>query len=589
MVLTSQSHFLKDLEVQMRDEVARNWQHLNDIWALPLRERVQKGHSLGPLKLISLSDQGVAIFAHQSDHSREAFCSLREGDLVRVTRDDPVGNGPNASFLHDDGDQIALSFASVPRDFHHQSEGYTIDPDFFDPTERFLAALNRLATTAHGQEKVLPILMGTDGGRIATDEQFEITLALENDESSPLHHSQVEAIANCVSAQNFHLVQGPPGTGKTHVLAQTASRLIAKDQRLLITGPTHRAIQNALSAIRSSLPPSVPVVKIGDHPFIRDPAVPQFKTFSQAKLPEDSPYVLGATPYALWSHTNGLLEREFDTVLCDESSQITILLAALAMLRAHRFLFFGDHRQLPPVRLGPAPKDETEQSVFSHLAKWGNNTPLTESWRLNEELSAWPSATFYNHELTSRHNHQLVLTPASNHPALQATSALVAISHSGDSHSTFHPDEAETVVELLLALLRGGIRPSEVAVITPFRAQAARIRGMLLRRQEFEVWSVGEIACDTIERLQGQEREVILFSLASSQPSFIEGLRDFLFQPQRLNVAVTRARCKTIILHSESLFKIADTLSANHRGAMVFCSLIETATQLTDSHGHPHS
>jgi DNA replication ATP-dependent helicase Dna2 len=570
--------FLARLTEDMHREVALNRQHLQDIWSLPLHERVEKGHSLGPLKLLSLRDNGLATFSHQSQLSRESFCALREGDMIRLTRDDPANGGPTALFLHDDGDEIALSFSSPPRELGDQPEGYTIDPDFFDPTDRFLAALDELARTEHGREDVLPILMGEEEGLVDTGDYFETSDALEENPEETLHESQLDAIANCVAAQNFHLVQGPPGTGKTHVLARVATLLVEKDHRLLITGPTHRAIQNALSAIRHSLPESVPVVKIGGHPFFRDPAVPQFSTVAEARLPEGSPYVIGATPYALWSNFTGLAPLRFDTALLDEASQLTVLLAALAMLRADRFLFFGDHYQLPPVRLGPAPEDENDQSIFARLSKSPATSLLTESWRLNTELAAWPSATFYNNELTAKHDRRLTLEPASQHPALQNTPSLVAIPHDNDSSSTLNHDEAETAAELIHRLLKGGLAPGEIAVITPFRAQAARIRGILRRRAEFAEWTVADIVCDTIERLQGQEREVILLTFTASHATFIERLTDFLFQPQRLNVAVTRARRKTIILYSQPLLRSANRLAERHHGANVFCSLLETAS-----------
>lgn len=582
------AQFLNNLTIEMHQEVDKNRQHLRDIWALPLPERVEKGHSLGPVKLQSLTDQGLAVFRHQTRHSQHSFCTLREGDLVRVTLDDPEGNGPCAIFLHDDGEEVTLYFRSAPTCLARQAEGYSLDPDFFDPTERFLAALKQLATTAHGQDKVLPVLMGLQESTISPAEQYEVTSALEDGEDPPLHASQVEAIANCVAAENFHLVQGPPGTGKTHVLAQVAKLLLERNHRLLVTGPTHRAIQNALSAIRPTISTNIPVIKIGGYPFAQNPAIPQHDSLAEAGLPDDEPYVIGATPYALWSSSSGLNGHEFDTVLCDESSQLTILTAALAMLSARRFLFFGDHRQLSPVRLGPAPLDEDEQSIFARLAKVSDGTMLTESWRLNEELAAWPSATFYNNQLTARHNCLLDLEPKSPHPALQETPSLVAITHRNDSDSVVSEGEAETAAELILDLLRGGLKPCEIAVITPFRAQAARIRGMVRHRSEFAAWDHTHLACDTVERLQGQERTVVIVSMVASHPAFIERRHDFLFQPQRLNVAVTRARKKTIILYSDSLVRHADRLSEKHHGAMTFCSLIEAATPLTDPYGQSH-
>ena len=99
---------------------------------------------------------------------------------------------------------------------------------------------------------------------------------------------------------------------------------------------------------------------------------------------------------------------------------------------------------------------------------------------------------------------------------------------------------------------------------------------MLRTREEFSAWPVTDLVADTIERLQGQEREVILVSFAASRDAFILKLEDFLFEPRRLNVAITRARRKTILIHSKSLLKVAQSLAdSGSQGATTFCSLLE--------------
>ena len=127
---------------------------------------------------------------------------------------------------------------------------------------------------------------------------------------------------------------------------------------------------------------------------------------------------------------------------------------------------------------------------------------------------------------------------------------------------------------MLDALVIGGIRPEEIGVITPFRAQAGRIRQLLKIALPEGEWKA--ITVDTVERFQGQEREVMLVAMTSSSPNFVERLADFLFQPGRLNVAVTRARVKTVVLVPEGLADCASRLAdAGYEAATVFCSLIK--------------
>lgn len=573
----SPSLFLTTLREETLREIAASRNHLLDIWNLPLNERVEKGHSLGPLKIVS-QRQGLVTIAHETDHSRNSFSRLREGDWVRLTRNEPTAIGTTATFLQDDGDTILLQMQDDgPLPFAPPLNGFTIDPDFFDPTDRFLAALESLRTSDHGREIVLPILMGELANQ--TDPLIYDNILDDLEDQAPessFHPSQEDAIALSLAASRFHLIQGPPGTGKTHVLAEVAARLIAQGHRVLLTGPTHRAIEHALHACRKRIPASVPVVKISRNSLDQDSPVCKFETLAEANLSFDEPFILGSTPHNLWSNSSGLLDQHFDTVLLDEASQLTLILATLAMLRAEKLLFFGDHCQLPPVRIGPRPKKPEDDSIFNKLRQSSSATLLTESWRLNRDLAEWPSATFYGNRLIARHDRRLSLAPASSHPALQPNPGFFSISHIGKSTSTRSPEEAETTVALILDLLLGGLAPAEIAVVTPFRAQAALIRRMLRSRQEFFPWPVKDLVADTVERLQGQEREVIIVSLAASRTAFIMRLENFLFEPRRLNVALTRARRKTILLHSHSLLKVARSLAdSGNPGATTFCSLLD--------------
>jgi DNA replication ATP-dependent helicase Dna2 len=143
------------------------------------------------------------------------------------------------------------------------------------------------------------------------------------------------------------LIKGPPGTGKTLVLAHLA-RLLAEDgRRVLVTGLTHRAIQNALNKV-CVVDNQVPVCKIGNYQHAGDLNVPNFDYFGQSSFGDlDGGYIIGATPFACRS--NRLANVEFDVVIFDEASQVTFPLAIMGMLAADKYIFIGDDNQLPPV------------------------------------------------------------------------------------------------------------------------------------------------------------------------------------------------------------------------------------------------
>jgi len=108
------------------------------------------------------------------------------------------------------------------------------------------------------------------------------------------------------------------------------------------------------------------------------------------------------------------------------------------------------------------------------------------------------------------------------------------------------------VLELVLSLLMRDVSPEDIGVVVPYRAQSRLIRS-LIRRNLPEGEIADRLVVDTVERMQGQEREVIIVSFATASAKFASQMADFLFQPQRLNVAVTRPRTKLILVGSHHM------------------------------------
>ena len=219
---------------------------------------------------------------------------------------------------------------------------------------------------------------------------------VENLTKANLNDSQVEAVALAYATDLLHLIQGPPGTGKTLMLAFLAKLLVDDGQRVLVTALTHRAIHNALNKV-PEVDVNIPVCKIGEGRHAGDLNVLNFDNFDQSHFGDlKGGYVVGATPFALQSKR--LANVEFDVVLFDEASQITLPLAIMGMLAGNKYIFIGDENQLPPVTVSS--KQQIDQtSIFDFLAGRGNETMLNVTYRLNDVLVAWPSQTFYKKEL----------------------------------------------------------------------------------------------------------------------------------------------------------------------------------------------
>mgnify|MGYP001340588919 CR=1 FL=1 len=554
---TALGAFVAELARLVRAEAAEARRQVADIWARPLHERVAAGRAVADVRVVEARPDGLLALACPRNESR-----FREGDVLLLSRGDPSAEPRFLVTLELDEEAELLVSAESPGaalfDFAVQPDGWTLDEGLLDFSDQVLRALDEAADTAAGRERVLPLLTGRS--RPKTDlARFEH--AMGRAERWGLNEQQAEAVAFAYASDLAHLIQGPPGTGKTLVLARLAQLLAEDGERVLITAFTHRAIGNALNTIHrlalSQDATPVTAVKIGHPSRKAGLLVENYPTFDESPLPELSgAYIVGATPFA--TRSSRLSGVEFDTVIFDEASQITLPLAIMGMLAARRFIFVGDHRQLPPVLATRYGDSLLRDSVFGALVDRGFDTMLDTTYRLNAELAAWPSETFYEGRLVSAP--AVAARRVRYSPPPERLSAIldpeepkVFVDLGHRNATTRSEAEASLAVDLILELLRCGVPAEEIGVVAPYRAQGRAIRALLRQALPEQPERRRALVVDTVERMQGQEREVVIVSLTTSNPTFASALADFLFQPERLNVAVTRPRSKLIILSSRHL------------------------------------
>jgi len=539
-------------EMQRREsEAVRRWFH--EQWALPVPQRVEKGRCIDGLKFASVEEDRFLRFVCTTGNSSD----FREGDLVRLSREEPTLLLVTGNLFRVEDEEVWVEPAEAWRSLLPEMKTglWTLDPSYIDLDSFYRQAIADLGATARGRERILPLLCGEAVPEVDAG-VFEEALAAADKEG--VNDAQSEAIAQAVATTLCHLVQGPPGTGKTYVLAQIVKQRVARGERVLITALTHRAIHNALNMI-CRVAPEISVVKIGRDVFDPDLRVRQFQSFASSPLATSSGgYVIGATPFA--ARSRRLRGVEFDAVIFDESSQVTLPLAVMAMLAADTYIFIGDHKQLPPVMATLSAEEAPLASVFGRLAGFGFSTMLDITYRMNDELTRWPTEAFYGGKLraaaqNARRRLALPQTATDFAEAIDPEKPLVLVEMKHRASMRHSDDEATLVVGLLVALKWAGLTLNQVAVVVPFRRQARRIRMFLKARHAIQSQDISDCVIDTVERMQGQEREVVIVSMTASEPDYLSLLLGFLLQPQRLNVAVTRARSKVIILASEQLAK----------------------------------
>ena len=575
----STPELLNKLRQFVQDEADTQFRALERQWSHSIRDRVAKGWAIEGLRVEQMKN-GIARLTCATNESR-----FREGDLVILHQNNPWDPDALHFDLQYDGENdLEVSLIKGNEVFlSSKTEGWVMDQDWFDSSPFYLDALNAVADTNLGRNIILPLIQGSLSPNIDYARYERAQKELQN---AGLNESQIESVAMSYATDLLHLIQGPPGTGKTLMLAHLARLLVADGRRVFVTALTHRAIHNALNKI-ARVDDTIPVCKIGEERHAGDLDVPNFEKFSNSRFGDNSGgYVIGATPFA--RQTRRLSGVEFDVVLFDEASQITLPLAIMGMLAGSKYIFIGDENQLQPVTALSA-SEVTQTSIFNYLSGRGNESMLDVTYRLNDVLTKWPSRTFYQNELkSSEHSalRRLNLSPEITRwdSVLDPDSPAVFLDLCQENTTVRSRVEADVVLELILSLLMRDVSPEDIGVVVSYRAQSRLIRS-LIRRNLMDSEITDRLVVDTVERMQGQEREVIIVSFATASAKFAAQMAEFLFQPQRLNVAVTRPRTKLILVGSSNMLN-ADQYDESQKETMdVLRDLISSCHHITVPNG----
>jgi DNA replication ATP-dependent helicase Dna2 len=539
--------FVVALAGYVEREKSASYARFKDNLSAPLRDRVSGGRAIEGVEVKDLSHlEGGADWAvlrcpaNLSKFRIGATLLLHKGDASIAS----------ACRLLTDGE---LEFR-VGAEFRQRLKGLALGPGWIldegwsDYSENLARALDDLSHSPR-RHWIHGLLSGVQTPLVdlkRRDRAQDLVKGLTLDED------QAEAFVRAYSTQNYHLVQGPPGSGKTMVLAQLAATLASEGQKVLVTAVTHRAINHALRKTQAlRLAPDV--VKIGGSERADDD-VTTFSSFDEWRQQATrSGVVVGATCHSRLDHTF------FDTVIFDESSQFPIPLAIRGMLYGKRYVFIGDDQQMDPVVVADHDPAWVAWSIFRLLKQHDPGTMLATTYRLNAELNAFPSHAFYEGRLqpSAQAMHRRVRflrTP--RYAAIldpEVPSVIVEVRH--QQATVRSPEEARLAAALALDAVAAGLPASEVGIITPYRAQERLIRHEL-QRQAGRAGIPRGLVVETVERVQGQERDLTIISLTVSDLAYAADAAEFFFRPSRFNVALTRARSKRIVLLEPGLLRL---------------------------------
>jgi len=375
-------------------------------------------------------------------------------------------------------------------------------------------------------------------------------------------------------------IQGPPGSGKTTIGAQLIVDLVKQGKRVGITANSHKVIGNLLDktmgeAGRRGQP--VRAMQKADERDRCDSQEVQCTNSSstvEAAVAADEVEVVAGTP---WLFARASFPAKLDYLVVDEAGQMALANVLAIAGAANTLILLGDPNQLRQPSHGIHPEG-VDQSVLDHVIQDRPTMPtayglfLETTYRLHPTVCAFVSEAFYDGKLkpddsTNRQN--LPISNGSGGLGLR----YLPVDHT--SNRTLSPEEVDRVNQTFRALLglpwtdrEGATHPiavDDVLVVAPYNAQVRRL---------IETLPDGA-RVGTVDKFQGQEAPVVIYSMATSSVDDAPRGMDFLFSLNRLNVAASRAQGLVILVCSPELLKARCRTPDQMRLASALCRLVE--------------
>lgn len=411
--------------------------------------------------------------------------------------------------------------------------------------------------------------------------EFDGTLVGEDGQLTPSAKALVRSLARETSVLP---VQGPPGSGKTFTGGRMIVELVSQGRRVGVTAASHKVVSTLLREVCSAAKQSGVRVRMiqkaneGDE--CEDASVIKAES-NQAVLDALTKGSAKVAAGSAWLWAREEMANSVDVLFVDEAGQMSLANVLAASPSATSIVLLGDPQQLDQPQKGVHPPG-ANVSALSHLLN-GRATIaddqgifLTETRRLHPDVCAFTSEIFYEGRLVPR--------PENSRQRLNADDPLGAtglrffpVEHTGNQNES--PEEVERVEALVDGLLRAKttwtnkegktsiIGLQDILIVAPYNAQVAALIERLPAGAR-----VG-----TVDKFQGQEAPLVVYSMATSTPEDAPRGMEFLYSLNRLNVAVSRARCVAVIVASPALFQVQCKTPRQIELANAFCRYLEMA------------
>jgi predicted RecB family nuclease len=390
---------------------------------------------------------------------------------------------------------------------------------------------------------------------------------------APMQELQLDAQRGLLDAigESFLVVQGPPGSGKTYLGARLVTHLIRQGRKVGIVAQSHKVIHNLLDAVENAA---------------REEGL-EFRGVKYGTSYESRHVTTGGLPEVLdpsidlvagtaWLHAREEMDGILDTLVIDEAGQFSLADALACGTAARRLVLLGDPLQLAQVTQGVHPGG-SDASVLEHVIGDEQTIApdlgvfLEETRRLHPDICRFTSEAFYENRLRPDRACRLRTTSAGT------GARWLPVEHEGNRVDS--PEEVDAIKAIIDDLMghsfinalgeERGLEHDDVMVVAPYNAQVR-----LLREGLPEGVQIG-----TVDKFQGREALVAVYSLVSSSGEDVPRGLDFLMSRNRLNVAVSRAQCLAYVVCSPRLLEV-DCRTVEHlRLANALCLFAEHANE----------